>query len=100
MLTVEKKDRVALVRLNRPKVNALSQDFCKEIGGVFKALDSDESVTAIVLTGNDKAFCAGADIKEMQSKSFVDVYKGKMGSGETASNERTNPKNNNRKSFR
>ncbi len=60
---------VALVRLNRPKqYNALNLQLLQELAQVFRELDADESVRAIVLTGNDKAFAAGADIKEMMGK--------------------------------
>lgn len=60
---------VALVRLNRPKqYNALNLAVLKELAAAFRALDEDDSVRAIVLTGNDKAFAAGADIKEMMNK--------------------------------
>lgn len=59
-------DGVALVRLNRPQqYNALNQKMLMELADVFRQLDNDDNVRAIVLTGNDKAFAAGADIKEM-----------------------------------
>lgn len=65
---------VALVRLNRPKqYNALNLQVLTELARAFKALDEDESVRAIVLTGNDKAFAAGADIKEMMRKTPAEM---------------------------
>lgn len=62
-------DGVALVRLNRPRqYNALNQKMLMELAQAFRELDEDDSVRAIVLTGNDKAFAAGADIKEMMPR--------------------------------
>ncbi|MEM6679183.1 MAG: enoyl-CoA hydratase-related protein, partial [Pseudomonadota bacterium] len=59
------EEGVALVRLNRPEaLNALNIALRKELAGVFAALHDDTSVRAIVLTGNEKAFAAGADLKE------------------------------------
>jgi len=70
-------DRVALVRLNRPKsLNALCDALMYELGDAVTQLDKDDSCRAIVLTGSDKAFAAGADIKEMVPKTFGDVYRG------------------------
>jgi len=77
-LLTEKRDKgVAIIKLNRPKaLNALCNDLLDEIVCALKAFDSDEDVSVVILTGNgDKAFCAGADIKEMQSKIFVQTYK-------------------------
>ncbi|KAF8909908.1 ClpP crotonase [Mucidula mucida] len=67
---------VALITLNRPKaLNALSSPLFLELNDAMKEADSDSSVGAIVLTGSEKAFAAGADIKEMKDKEFSDVYK-------------------------
>jgi len=75
-ITVETRDHVALIRLNRPKaMNALNSDLMRELGQALEKFDTDDTVGAIVLTGNEKAFAAGADIKEMRPKSFVDVYR-------------------------
>jgi len=76
MLLVEKKaDRVALVQLNRPKsLNALCQQLVNELEDAFMTLDKDKDVGCIVLTGDKKAFAAGADIKEMEKTSYVDNY--------------------------
>ena len=73
-LIVEIADPVALIRLNRPEaLNALSGQLVSELAAAMKAADADEAVRCIVLTGSEKAFAAGADIKEMASKSYVDV---------------------------
>lgn len=73
-LIVEIADHVALIRLNRPEaLNALSGQLVSELAAAMKAADADDAVRCIVLTGSEKAFAAGADIKEMASKSYVDV---------------------------
>ena len=70
-LQVERRDAVALVRLNRPEVlNALCMGLMSEMAQVFADLEADDSVAVIVLTGNDKAFAAGADISEMKEVSY------------------------------
>ncbi len=70
-LQLERHAEVALVRFNRPKVmNALCMGLMEELSQVFTDLDGDDSVAAIVLTGNDKAFAAGADIGEMKDATF------------------------------
>lgn len=75
-LIVDVQDHVALVKLNRPDaLNALSKQLLSELGEALKTLDRNDSVRAVVLTGSEKAFAAGADIKEMADKSFVDMYK-------------------------
>ena len=68
---MEKKDNgVAVITLNRPKaLNALCDDLMRELTASLKAFDADKDVGAIVLTGSEKAFAAGADIKEMSSQS-------------------------------
>ena len=66
---------VGLITLNRPKaLNALNSQLVSEITAACRAFDKDESVGAIVLTGSERAFAAGADIKEMATKSFSDAY--------------------------
>ena len=73
-LIVEIADHVALIRLNRPEaLNALNGQLIRELGDALAAADADPAVRAIVLTGSEKAFAAGADIKEMAAKSYVDV---------------------------
>ncbi|XP_045104026.1 enoyl-CoA hydratase, mitochondrial-like [Portunus trituberculatus] len=77
-VTVEKRgegDCVGLVTLNRPKaLNALCDGLMKEVDQIMIEMDNDPGVAAVVLTGSEKAFAAGADIKEMQNKNFVDCY--------------------------
>ena len=66
---------VGVITLNRPKaLNALSTDLMRELGAAALAFDADPAIGAIVITGNDKAFAAGADIKEMANRDFIDVY--------------------------
>ena len=72
---VEAHGRVGLIRLNRPQaLNALSSPLIADLGAALEAFEKDPNIGAIVLTGSGKAFAAGADIKEMQDKSFADVY--------------------------
>ncbi len=74
-ILVEIEDYVALVRLNRPEaLNALNARLLGELAEAMAALDANDKVRCIVLTGSEKAFAAGADIKEMADKSFVDVF--------------------------
>ncbi|MCB5363733.1 enoyl-CoA hydratase [Pusillimonas sp. CC-YST705] len=75
-IKVEHQGRVALVTLNRPKVlNALNNEIIAELAAAMRALDADEGVGAIVLTGSGKAFAAGADIAAMKDWSYSDVFK-------------------------
>jgi enoyl-CoA hydratase len=74
-ILVEKKGAVTLVTLNRPQaLNALNTTVLKELILAFAAFDGDDSQHCLVLTGSEKAFAAGADIKEMQSQGFADMY--------------------------
>ncbi|MCV2872475.1 enoyl-CoA hydratase [Defluviimonas sp. WL0050] len=74
-LIVEIEDYVALIRLNRPDaLNALNSALLAELGEAVAAADANDKVRCIVITGSDKAFAAGADIKEMSEKSFVDAF--------------------------
>lgn len=78
-ILVEIADHVALIRLNRPEaLNALSSQLIGELATAVTAADQDPNVRCIVLTGNEKAFAAGADIKEMAEKSYVDVLTGDL----------------------
>lgn len=71
----ETKGRVGIIRLNRPKaLNALCADLVRELGLALDAFEADPGIGCIVLTGSEKAFAAGADIKEMKDRSFMDVY--------------------------
>ena len=74
-IRVEVEDHVGVVRLDRPDaMNALNSQLLEELGKALLSLDQNDKVRAIVLTGSDKAFAAGADIKEMAEKSFVDMF--------------------------
>lgn len=74
-IIVETFDAVGLIRLNRPQaLNALNTALLQELNAALGEFDADDSIGAIVLTGSDKAFAAGADIKEMQSLDFVGAY--------------------------
>lgn len=74
-ILVEKRGAVTLVTLNRPDaLNALNSEVLKELILAFAAYDVDESQHCLVLTGSEKAFAAGADIKEMQAQGFADMY--------------------------
>ena len=76
-IIAEVKGRVGLVTLNRPQaLNALNSALIAELNQVLDAWEADANIGCIVITGSEKAFAAGADIKEMQSKSFVDAYAG------------------------
>ncbi len=74
-LIVERQDRVGLVQFNRPKaLNALNIEMLGELMDALDALDLDDRIGAMVITGNEKAFAAGADIKEMEHFSAIDVW--------------------------
>jgi len=76
-ILVETRGRVGLVTLNRPKaLNALNDSLMNELGDALAAFDADEAIGAMVITGSDKAFAAGADIGAMKDRSFRDVYMG------------------------
>jgi len=76
-ILVDTRGAVGLITLNRPQaLNALCDALVRELGQALDAFEADDAIGAIVLTGSDKAFAAGADIKEMQSRSFTDVYLG------------------------
>ena len=75
-IIVETQEAVGLIRLNRPDaLNALCQELTEEMGEALDTFEADEKIGAIVITGSNKAFAAGADIKEMKSKDYMDVYK-------------------------
>ena len=74
-IIVERRDRVGLITLNRPKsLNALNRQLAIDILAALKAFDADDQVGAVVITGNVRAFAAGADIAEMAEKQFTDFY--------------------------
>jgi enoyl-CoA hydratase len=75
MIIAETRGAVGVITLNRPKaLNALCNQLVSELGQALDAFEADEAIGAIVITGSEKAFAAGADIKEMKDKSFMDCY--------------------------
>ena len=75
-LLVEQRGEVLLITLNRPEaLNALNRQLMDEMTAVLDKAEADDGIGVMVITGSAKAFAAGADIKEMQSKSYMDVYK-------------------------
>ncbi|MDZ7842386.1 MAG: enoyl-CoA hydratase [Gammaproteobacteria bacterium] len=75
-ITTETRDNVGVITLNRPKaLNALSNGLMTELAAAVETFENDDAIGAMVLTGNEKAFAAGADIKEMQDKTWMDTYK-------------------------
>jgi len=75
MVTSQILDGVGLLRLDRPKaLNALCAALIAQLAQALDKLEADDTVAAIVLTGSKKAFAAGADIREMQSRTYTDVY--------------------------
>jgi len=69
--------KVGIITLNRPKqLNALNGQLMDELGAALKAFDADSAIHCIIITGNEKAFAAGADIGAMATYTFADVYKG------------------------
>ncbi len=76
-INVETRNSVGLITLNRPDaLNALNSALIDELNDALDGYEGDGNIGAIVITGSEKAFAAGADIKEMQSKSYMDVYMG------------------------
>jgi len=74
-ILVERRGAVGIVTLNRPQaLNALNAALVAEIGRALDDLEGDDAIGAIVLTGNEKAFAAGADIKEMADKTYMQAY--------------------------
>lgn len=76
-IIVETKGRVGVIRLNRPQaLNALNRALVSELFQAIDGFEADEGIGCILLTGSDKAFAAGADIKEMADKTFIEAYLG------------------------
>jgi enoyl-CoA hydratase len=74
-LIVDTEDHVGLIRLDRPDaMNALNSELLGELGHALAEMDASRKVRVIIITGSEKAFAAGADIKEMAEKSFVDMF--------------------------
>jgi enoyl-CoA hydratase len=75
-ILAETRGKVGLITLNRPKqMNALNPKLMQELGEALYAFDADDAIGAIVLTGNEKAFAAGADIVAMKDWDFIEVYR-------------------------
>ena len=78
-IVVEVKGRVGIVTLNRPKaLNALNSQLIDELNVALAGFERDSAIGCIVITGSEKAFAAGADVKEMAGKTYVDAYLGKF----------------------
>ncbi|CAO3689030.1 unnamed protein product [Rhizopus stolonifer] len=74
-ILTETRDKVGLITLNRPKaLNALCGDLFHEVNDILGKYEADKNIGAVVITGSQKAFAAGADIKEMKDYKFVDTY--------------------------
>ena len=85
-IIVETKGRVGLIRLNRPNaLNALNSAMMEEIATAVDAFETDPGIGCLVVTGSEKAFAAGADIKEMAGKSYMDAFMGNFTPPGTAS---------------
>lgn len=81
-IIVDSKGRAGLVTLNRPKaLNALNAQLIEELNTALLVFENDPDIGCVVITGNEKAFAAGADVKEMAGKTYVDAYLGKFLSG-------------------
>jgi enoyl-CoA hydratase len=77
VIKVEREERIAIVTLDRPeRLNALSSELMRALVGALEDLDADEAVRCIVLTGDDRAFAAGADIEELRDTPTIDLYFG------------------------
>jgi enoyl-CoA hydratase len=76
-ILVETKGRVGIIRLNRPAaLNALNVALKAELSQAIDAFEADDGIGCLLITGNEKAFAAGADIKEMADKTFIEAYLG------------------------
>jgi len=75
-IIVETRGKVGVITLNRPQaLNALSPELMRELASALDAFEGDDGIGCMVVTGSDKAFAAGADIKAMKEKSYMDVFK-------------------------
>ena len=76
-ILVETKGRVGFIRLNRPQaLNALNRALIAELSAAIDAFEADDAIGCLLITGNEKAFAAGADIKEMADKTFIEAFMG------------------------
>jgi enoyl-CoA hydratase len=74
-ILVDRKGAVGIITLNRPQaLNALSAGLIKDLGAALDAFEEDDAIGAVIITGSEKAFAAGADIKEMAGKTYMDAY--------------------------
>ena len=81
-IIVESKGKVGLIRLNRPQaLNALNSALIEDLSRAVDAFEAEPNIMCMVLTGSDKAFAAGADIKQMSGMSFTDAYLGDFPNG-------------------
>jgi enoyl-CoA hydratase len=81
-IIVETKGKVGVIRLNRPQaLNALNAALMEELGAAVAAFEADSNISCMVVTGSEKAFAAGADIREMADKSFLDAFMGDFAGG-------------------
>src|SRR6202453_894691 len=84
-ILIECKDKVGLITLNRPAVhNALSNALIEEIGHALDAMEQDEAIAVSIITGGEKVFAAGADIKEMKGVNFSDMFLADFPNGRAA----------------
>jgi enoyl-CoA hydratase len=84
-IIVETRGRVGVIRFNRPQaLNALNAALIKELIAAVNGFDADGNIGCILITGNEKAFAAGADIKEMADKSYMDAFLNNFGANEDA----------------
>ena len=78
-IIVETKGRVGVIRLNRPQaLNALNTAMIGELGAAVDGFEADAGIGCMVITGSDKAFAAGADIKEMATKTYMEAFMGEF----------------------
>lgn len=76
LIELTREGAVAIIQLNRPKaLNALNAPMMAEVAAALETLEADDAIGAVILTGNEKAFAAGADIKEMVDDTYLDIYK-------------------------
>ena len=81
-IQVETQGRVGLIRLHRPQaLNALNSELAGELNTAIKTYEADDAIGCIVITGSDKAFAAGADIKEMADKDYMSAFMGNFAAG-------------------
>ncbi|MBZ0139467.1 MAG: enoyl-CoA hydratase/isomerase family protein, partial [Pseudorhodoplanes sp.] len=74
-IIIEKRGQVGVIKLNRPEaLNALNGQLMEELTQAIDELESDDKIGALIITGNEKAFAAGADIKDMKDMSFMHAY--------------------------